>query len=169
MKTVIFALSFMLCTFMVSAQPFQVRKNGITLTYDKAHGTYSLSKDQVAYIQQASAYLALANGQKISTDKLTGPRSVTEKPIQDNLGKGMQYTISVKTQQGITLLQRFYFYDGIDGVILELEVKGKNLASNELVPVWSNASVGGLENPCISWRFLLITIPLFPMRIMLWR
>ncbi|WP_159731657.1 alpha-galactosidase [Sphingobacterium sp. 18053] len=144
MKTVIFALSFMLCTFMLYAQPFQVKKNGLTLTYNKQDGTYSLSKDQVAYIQQASAYVALANGQKISTDKLKGTRSVTEKPIQDNLGKGIQYTISVKTQQGITLLQHFYFYDTIDGVILELEVRGKNIASNELVPIWSNASIAGL-------------------------
>jgi alpha-galactosidase len=49
---------------MLYAQPFQVKKNGLTLTYNKQDGTYSLSKDQVAYIHQASAYLALANGQK---------------------------------------------------------------------------------------------------------
>ena len=144
MKTVIFALCFMLCTLMSSAQPFQVKKNGITLTYNKQDGTYSLSKDQVAYIHQASAYLALANGQKISTDKLTGLRKITEQAIQDNLGKGIRYTISAKNQQGIELLQHFYFYDNMDAVILELEAKGKNLSSNELVPIWSNASLASL-------------------------
>jgi len=129
---------------MLAAQPFQVRKNGITLTYNKAAGTYSLSKDQVAYIQQASAYLALANGQKISTDKLTGSRKITEQAIRDNLGNGVRYTVSVKSQQGIELLQHFYFYENMDAVIIELEAKGKNLSSNELVPIWSHASFAGL-------------------------
>ncbi|WP_333864254.1 alpha-galactosidase [Sphingobacterium sp.] len=144
MKTVIFALCFILCTSMLAAQPFQVRKNGITLTYNKAAGTYSLSKDQVAYIQQASAYLALANGQKISTDKLKGSRKITEQAIRDNLGSGVRYTVSVKSQQGIELLQHFYFYDHMDAVIIELEAKGKNLSSNELVPICSHASFAGL-------------------------
>ncbi|CAM3740748.1 alpha-galactosidase [Sphingobacterium prati] len=144
MKTAIFALCFMLITFMLSAQPFQVKKNGITLTYNKQTGTYSLSKDQITYIKDASAYLMLANGQKVSTDKLKDGRQVTEMFIKNNFGKGKRYTVSSKTSTGIALLQHFYFYDTIDGVILELEVRGKNIASNELVPILSNASVASL-------------------------
>ncbi|GAA4172985.1 alpha-galactosidase [Sphingobacterium ginsenosidimutans] len=144
MKIAIFALCFMLSTVMLTAQSFKVKKGGITLAYNKQTGTYSLSKDQVTYLKDASAYLTLANGQKISTDKLKDGRKVTETVIQDNLGKGTRYTVSSKTTTGITLLQHFYFYDNSDMVILELEVKGKNLSSNELVPIWSNATISSL-------------------------
>jgi len=144
MKIAIFALCFMFSTVMLTAQSFQVKKRGITLAYNKQTGTYSLSKDQVTYLKDASAYLTLANGQKISTDKLKDGRKVTETVIQDNLGKGTRYTVSSKTTAGIELLQHFYFYDNSDMLILELEVKGKNVASNELVPIWSNAAINSL-------------------------
>ncbi|WP_313533615.1 hypothetical protein, partial [Sphingobacterium athyrii] len=130
-------LLLLAASMTLSGQTLQIKKNRITFNYNKAKGTYSIGSERQLFINQAVSYVRLANGQKISTDKLTGTRSVTEKPVQDNLGKGIRYTISVKAGQGITLLQHFYFYDTIDGVILEMEVRGKNIASNELVPIWS--------------------------------
>ncbi|WP_343539035.1 alpha-galactosidase [Sphingobacterium thalpophilum] len=141
MKTAIFALCLTLSTVMLSAQPFQVTKNGISLTYNKQTGTYTLSNGQISYIKDASAYFKLANGEKISSGQLNQGRKVIETVISDRLGAGKRYTVLTKTSGGIELLQHFYFYDNSNMVILELEVRGKNLSSNELVPVWSNAAI----------------------------
>lgn len=136
-------LIFTIC-INAAAQTFEVKKNGITLSYNKETGTYSISKDKTILIKDAIAYATLSDGTIISSDKINQGRKISEHNVQDNLGKGKLYTVSSKTVDGLEMKQLFYLYDQKPIILIQLELNGKNLVSNEMVPLLMRSNVGSL-------------------------
>ncbi|UIR54821.1 alpha-galactosidase [Sphingobacterium sp. SRCM116780] len=128
----------------LSAQPFQVKKNGIVWSYNKEAGTYSISQNNNLTIKNAIAYTVLSDGTRISSDQIKGIKKISEQPIQDKLGRGTHYTVLSKIKNGLEMKQHFFLYDQKPIILVQLEINGKNIASNEMAPLWMESTVSSL-------------------------
>ncbi|MFZ4861440.1 alpha-galactosidase [Sphingobacterium sp. Mn56C] len=126
------------------AQKKTMSNKHLVLEYNSQSGSYSISKNKDVFVKDAISYVALADGSTVSSAEIIGKRLTAEKAINDALGKGKQYTFTGKTKNGKEIKQHFYLYDNQDFVLVQVEVNGKALSSNKMVPLQAKNQTGQL-------------------------
>lgn len=144
MKKILGIFLILATSLQVQAQIFEVKKNELVFKYDRGTGKYSVSQNNNLIIKDAVSYAVLSDGTRVSSENLNGVSKISEQVVADALGKGKQYTVSSKTNSGIEMKQHFFLYDQKPIILVQLEINGKNIASNDMSPLYMQANISGL-------------------------
>lgn len=144
MKKILGIFLILATSLHVQAQIFEVKKNELVFKYDRGTGKYSVSQNNNLIIKDAVSYAVLSDGTRVSSENLNGVSKISEQVVADALGKGKQYTVSSKTKAGIEMKQHFFLYDQKPIILVQLEINGKNIASNDMSPLYMQANISGL-------------------------
>lgn len=109
-------------------------KSGV-INYDAKQKTIAVSQSGKIIFSGAKASV-IVNGKTISVNDY--PEAVFAKEaINDNLGKGLKYTLTYKDKSKATLIQSFYIYNNQDYFITQLEIlgNGQQIATNYIAPL----------------------------------
>ncbi|WP_337965989.1 alpha-galactosidase [uncultured Flavobacterium sp.] len=109
-------------------------KSGI-ITYDVQQKTISVSQSGKNIFSGAKASV-IVNGKTISLSDY--PEAVLSKEtINDNLGKGLKYTLTYKDKNNPTLIQSFIIYNNQSYFITQIEIlgNGNQIATNYISPL----------------------------------
>lgn len=109
-------------------------KSGI-INYDSKLKTITVNQSQKTIFSGAKAS-AVINGKTISVDSY--PEAVFAKQsINDDLGKGLKYTLTYTDKNNPTLIQSFYTYNNKSYFITQIEIlgNGQEIATNYISPL----------------------------------
>ncbi len=107
--------------------------NNQVFRYDLKKGSFSLIENNIPVFENAVSIFQLKNQGPIEV-KSSNARALKQK-FKDQVGSGTCYSIEHPLANGIKAIQNFYFYEKNPSFILELVVKGKNISSNNLIPI----------------------------------
>ncbi|WP_241676549.1 alpha-galactosidase [Flavobacterium pectinovorum] len=109
-------------------------KSGI-ITYDVKQKTIAVSQSGKSIFSDAKASV-IVNGKTISVNDYSAAVLSKEK-INDNLGKGLKYTLTYTDKNNPTLIQSFLTYNNKEYFITQIEISGngKQIATNYISPL----------------------------------
>jgi alpha-galactosidase len=136
LRTIIFIfLFFSIFTHHASAN------NGVVFSYDQKNGVFSIWRGKEILIKDAVSYVSLANDIIIkSNDKLL-KRKLSKIKFEDNSGKGIKYSYINTTKDGLNLIQHFYQYTNKPYLLVETEITGNQISTNEIVSIYTDKSI----------------------------
>ena len=115
--------------------------NGIVFSYDKKNGVFSISKGKEILIKDAISYVKLSDNNIIKSNDKISNRKLIKSDFEDNNGKGIKYSYINTTKEGVSLIQHFYQYTNKSYLLIETEIKGNNISTNEIVSVYMDKSI----------------------------
>ncbi|SHL99135.1 alpha-galactosidase [Mucilaginibacter sp. OK098] len=107
-----------------------------TVTYDLKSGTFTIYKNNSRIVYNAYSSVKI-NGKTLSS-KDYPERSYSHVAITDGFGKGEKHVITLSNKDIPQMKQVFYTYPGRDFLTVVVEVAGKDLKSNYMVPLTGN-------------------------------
>ncbi|CAC9974070.1 alpha-galactosidase [Flavobacterium panici] len=109
-------------------------KNGI-ITYDAKQKTIAVSQSGKTIFSDAKASV-IVNGKAISVSDYS-EAVLSKETINDNLGKGIKYTLTYTDKNNPTLIQNFYTYNNQSYFITQIEIlgAGQQIATNYISPL----------------------------------
>jgi len=147
-------LSIFLGVFMsILSSAYAFAADGVSLIYDQAKGRFSIMKNKAVVIKDASSYAVLANKSVIKSDDAQMKRQVQKRSFKDEVGQGTQFTYTNTNRDGVQLKQHFYVYNNKSYILLQVELVGKELSSNEIVAIYSNSPI---TNAGKAWHQVIV-------------
>jgi alpha-galactosidase len=109
-------------------------KSGI-ITYDVKQKTIAVSQSGKSIFSDAKASV-IVNGKTISVNDYSAA-VLSKETINDNLGKGLKYTLTYTDKNNPTLIQSFLTYNNKEYFITQIEISGngKQIATNYISPL----------------------------------
>jgi alpha-galactosidase len=104
-----------------------------SIVYNLRSGTLNLETNHHKII--TGAYAAVKNGEQYMTSKDYAYRRVTKQQLNDKIGKGTKYMITLSKNGLPTMQQLFYVYQNQGYFFTEVILKGKALSSNYMAPL----------------------------------
>ncbi len=122
---------------------------GIDIPFGKTGKiSYDLKKGNFKVFQQTTQWLAngcsvVKNHDKIYSSKDYDSRIYSKELLNDNIGKGKKYIITLKGKGLPQMRQVFYVYDALPYFLCQVQLIGNYLSSNELFPIQGDVSYFG--------------------------
>ena len=113
----------------------------IRFTYDLKKGVFSVWKGKEIQIKDAISYVTLANQKVIRSDDPQLKRKLNKSKFEDAYGKGIRHSYVNSDKSGLELVQHFFQYTDKPYLLIQVEIKGKQISSNEMVSVYSENSI----------------------------
>ena len=109
-----------------------ISKN-LKLTFEQDYSSFNLVEGNKVLLSNMKAAFQLKGQEK---RYVAGTDAKFEKlRFKDHIGYGTKYIISYGYQADVAINQIFYTYDQYSFVITQLELLGKNISSNQLIPL----------------------------------
>lgn len=131
-KTLLLLVLFVVVVHPAWATTFPYGKTG-KIDYDLKSGTFSVS-DRTEQLLK-NGFSTVKNGTQLLSSKDYAQRKYSKTPFQDGFGKGTKHVILLTGKGLPDMKQVFYTYDHLTYFLCEVSVEGKQVSSNELVPI----------------------------------
>lgn len=114
------------------AVTFKFGKSG-KIIYDLKSGTFNayLNSDEIL----KNGFSTVKEGSRTYTSKDYLQRNYSSTKISDQFGKGIKHTIDLTSAGKPGMKQVFYTYDHLPYFLCEIEIYGKSITSNEMIPI----------------------------------
>jgi alpha-galactosidase len=125
---------------------------GIDIQFGKAGKiSYDLKKGDFNVFQQKTQWLAngfsvVKSQDKIYSSKDYNNRTLTKELLNDRIGKGKKYIITLKGKGLPEMRQIFYTYDALPYFLCQVQLVGNSLSSNEMLPIQGAVSYFGQQS-----------------------
>lgn len=133
-KYKILSCLFFLVFFLshANALTFKFGRSG-RIIYDLKSGTFNVYQHSDEFLK--SGFSTLKENGKVYSSKDYLTRNYTSIQISDQFGKGIKHTINLSAAGKPDMRQIFYTYDQLPYFLVEIEVSGTTVSSNEMIPV----------------------------------
>lgn len=133
-KYKILSCLFFLVFFLsqANALTFKFGRSG-KIIYDLKSGTFNVYQHSDEFLK--SGFSTLKENGKVYSSKDYLTRNYTSIQISDQFGKGIKHTINLSAAGKPDMRQIFYTYDQLPYFLVEIEVSGTTVSSNEMIPV----------------------------------
>ncbi|WP_316777660.1 alpha-galactosidase [Pedobacter antarcticus] len=133
-KIKMFSCLFFLVFFLnhANAVTFKFGKSG-KIIYDLKSGTFSAYQNAEELLK--NGFSSFKNNNLAYNSKGYSKRDYTSIPVSNQFGKGIKHTIKLTGAGMPDMKQIFYTYDHLPYFLCEIELSGKNISTNDIVPI----------------------------------